>query len=127
VEAVMLWPLTLMIGGSLMSWAAVTLAGGSELNPELAIGMAGPLTSASATWVAVGRTHASSPAKVTGILIAGFFAKMVFFAALVGLVGALGLRPRPFVVCFAVYFIALHVVEAFYLRRLFAGAEPLAR
>jgi hypothetical protein len=64
---------------------------------------------------------------VTGILIAGFFAKMVFFAALVGLVGALGLRPRPFVVSFAVYFIALHVVEAFYLRRLFAGAEPLAR
>jgi hypothetical protein len=123
VEAVMVWPLTLMIGGSLMSWAGLTLAGGSEFNPELAIGMAAPLTSASATWLAVERTHASSPAKVTGILVAGFIAKMVFFAVLVGLVGALGLRPRPFVVSFAVYFIALHVVEAFYLRRLFAGAN----
>jgi hypothetical protein len=123
----MIGPLTLMIGGSLTSWAGVTLAGGSELNPEMAIGMAGPLTSASATWVAVERTHAASPARVTSVLIVGFIAKMLFFGALVGLVGALGLRPRPFVLSFAVYFIALHVLEAFYLRRLFAGAEPLAR
>jgi hypothetical protein len=127
VEAVRVQPLALMIGGSLMSWAAVTLAGGSGLNPELAIGMAGPLTSASATWVVVERTHAASPERVTGVLIAGFIAKMLFFGALVGLVAVLGLRPRPFVVSFAVYFIALHALEAFYLRRLFAGAEPLAR
>ena len=123
----MFGPLTLMIGGSLMSWAGVTLAGGSDLNPELAIGMAGPLASASATWVAVERTHAASPTRVTPVLIVGFIAKMLFFGTLVGLVGALGLRPRPFVLSFAVYFIALHVLEAFYLRRLFAGAEPLAR
>ena len=123
----MIGPLTVMIGGSVMSWAAVTLAAGAELNPELAIGMAGPLASASATWVAVERTHAASPARVTNVLIAGFIAKMAFFGALVLLVGALGLRPRPFVVSFAGYFIALHALEAFYLRRLFAGAEPLAR
>lgn len=123
----MFGPLRVMIGGSLLSWAGVSLAGGSDLNPELAIGMAGPLTSAAATWVAVQRTHAASPARVTGVLITGFIAKMLFFGALVGLVAALGLRPRPFVVSFAVYFIALHVLEAFYLRRLFAGAEPVAR
>ena len=123
----MFGPLPVMIGGSLVSWAAVTLARGSDLNPELAIGMGGPLASAAATWVVVERTHAASPARVTGVLIAGFIAKMLFFGALVGLVAALGLRPRPFVVSFAVYFIALHVLEAFYLRRLFGGAEPLAR
>ena len=123
----MIGPLTLMIGGSLVAWAAVTLAGGSGLNPELAIGMAGPLTSASATWLAVERTHAAAPLKVTGVLIAGLIAKMLFFGALVVMVAALGLRLRPFVVSFAVFFIALHVLEAFFLRRLFAGAEPVAR
>jgi hypothetical protein len=127
VEAVMTGPLPLMIGGSLAAWAAVTLAGGAGLNPELAIGMAGPLTAASATWVAVERTHAAAPVKVTGVLIAGFAAKMLFFGALVVMVGAFGLRLRPFVVSFAVFFIAMHVLEAFFLRRLFAGAEPLAR
>jgi len=121
------WPLTLMIGGSLISWAGVTLGGASEFNPEIAIGMAGPLTSASATWFFVERAHAASPQRVTNVLITGFVAKMLFFGALVGLVAALGLRPRPFVVSFAVYFIALHVLEAFYLRRLLAGAEPVAR
>lgn len=120
-------PLPVMIGGSLVSWGGITLAGGAEMNPELAIGMAGPLTSATATWVAVGRAQAIAPARVTGVLIAGFIAKMLFFAALVGVVAALGLRPRPFVVSFAAYFIALHVLEAFYLRRVFAGAESLAR
>lgn len=123
----MVGPLPVMIGGSLVSWGALTLAGAGELNPEMALGMAGPLTSATATWVGVERAHAASPAKVTSVLIAGLFAKMVFFGALVALVAALELRPRPFVVSFAVYFIALHVLEAFYLRRLFAGAEPLAR
>jgi hypothetical protein len=120
-------PLPLMIGGSLISWGGLTLAGVSEMNPEFALGMAGPLTSATATWWFVERAHAESPARVTSVLMAGFAAKMLFFGALVGLVAALGLRPRPFVVSFAVYFIALHALEAFYLRRLFAGAEPVAR
>jgi len=123
----MLGPLPLMIGGCLVSWGAFTLAGGSGANPEVAIGMAGPLTSASATWVFVERAHAASPQRVTSVLMAGFIAKMLFFGGLVGLVAALGLRPRPFVVSFAVYFIALHVLEAVYLRRLFAGAESVAR
>jgi hypothetical protein len=127
VEAVMPGPLPVMIGGSLISWGAVTLAGGSAWNPELAVGMAGPLVSAVGTWFAVERAHAASPAQVTSVLIAGFVAKMLFFGALVGLVAALGLRPQPFVVSFAVYFIALHALEAFYLRRLFSGAQSLAR
>lgn len=120
-------PLPVMIGGSLMSWGGLTLAGAADFNPELAIGMAGPLTSASATWWFVARAHAASPQRVTGVLMVGFIAKMLFFGALVGLVAVLGMRPRPFVVSFAVYFIALHALEAFYLRRLFAGAEPVAR
>lgn len=117
-------PLPVMIGGSVASWALVTLAGASGLNPELALGMAGPLLSAVLTWLAVERTQAVAPARVTGVLIAGFIAKMVFFGAYLGLVAALGLRLRVFVVSFAVYFIALHAIEAGYFRRLFAGAQP---
>ena len=120
-------PLPLMIGGCLLSWGVFTLAGGSEVNPEVAIGMAGPLVSACATWYFVERAHAASPQRVTSVLMAGFVAKMLFFGGLVGLVAVLGLRPRPFVVSFAVYFIALHVLEAVCLRRLFASAEPVAR
>jgi hypothetical protein len=110
-----------MIGGCLASWAALTLGGASSWNPELALGMAGPLASASVSWILVERTHASAPARVTGVLIAGLLAKMLFFGALVGVVALLGLRPRPFVVSFAVYFIALHVVEAARLHRLFSA------
>jgi hypothetical protein len=110
-----------MIGSCLASWAAATLGGASRWNPELALGMAGPLASATVSWVLVERTHASAPARVTNVLIAGFLAKMLFFGALVGAVALLGLRPRPFVVSFAVYFIALHVMEAAFLHRLFSA------
>jgi hypothetical protein len=119
-------PLAVMIGSSVASWAAVTAAGGASFNPELAFGMAGPLASASVTWRVVERTHAVAPQRVTSVLITGFAAKMLFFAVYVGVLGALWLRPRPFIVSFAVYFIALHIIEAGYLRRLFAdGAESL--
>ena len=119
-------PLAVMIGSSVASWAAITAAGGSSLNPELALGMAGPLASASVTWRVVERTHAAAPERLTNVLIAGFLAKLLFFGVYVGLLGALWLRPRPFVVSFAVYFIALHLLEAGYLRRLLAGnAEPV--
>ena len=112
-----------MIAACAASWGAVTLLGGAEWNPEHALGMAGPLASAVVTWRLVERTHAVAPRRVTSVLLGGFFVKMLFFAAYVGAMAALGLRLRVFIVSFAVYFIALHAVEAAYLRRLFAGAE----
>jgi hypothetical protein len=46
--------------------------------------------------------------------------KAVFFGAYVaGMLRLIGLRPVPFVVSFTSYFIALHVTEAVFLRRLF--------
>lgn len=110
-----------MIGSSVASWAAISAAGGASLNPELAFGMAGPLASASVTWRVVERTHAAAPERLTSVMIAGFLAKLLFFGLYVGLLGALWLRPRPFVVSFAVYFIALHVIEAGYLHRLLSA------
>jgi hypothetical protein len=86
--------------------------------------MAGPLASAVVTWLVVERTHAAAPERVTNVLIAGFAAKLLFFGVYVGLLAALEFRLRVFVVCFAVYFIALHAIEAEYLRRLMAGVRP---
>ena len=120
----MLRPLPVMIGASLASWALVTVAGGARWNPELGLGMAGPLLTAVVTWVLVQRAHAASPERVTTVLMGGFAAKMVFFGIYVGLLAALGFRLRVFVVSFAVYFIALHAIEAEFLRRLLAGAGP---
>ena len=112
-----------MIGASVASWVAVTAAGGSRWNPELALGMAGPLVSAVLTWLFVERVHAAAPERVTNVLIGGFAAKMLFFGVYVGLLAALGFNLRVFVVSFVVYFIALHAIEAEFLRRLMAGAE----
>jgi hypothetical protein len=112
-------PLPWMIAGSLLSWLAVSVAAWSSVNPELLLGMAGPLVSATVTWILVERTHAASPERVTNVLIVAFGVKLLFFAAYVSVIlGALGLRPKTFVVGLTAYYIALHVTEAFILRRL---------
>ena len=54
-------------------------------------------------------------------MVTGLVVKMVFFGAYVaGMLKGAGLRPVPFVVSFAGFFIALHVMEAVFLRRVFA-------
>lgn len=110
-----------MIGGSLVSWLLISAIRGSDWNPELALGMAAPLASAVLSWRLIERVHAVAPVRVTNVMIAGFIAKMLFFGLYFGLIAALGFRLRVFVVSFAVYFIALHALEAGYLRRLFAS------
>jgi hypothetical protein len=52
-------------------------------------------------------------------MIAALAVKMVFFGGYVAaMLRGLDLRPVPFVVSFAAYFIVLHVMEAMFLRRL---------
>ncbi len=111
-----------MIGGCLTSWLLVTVAGGSRWNPELALGMVAPLASAVLSWRLVERVHAVAPLRVTNVMIGGFIAKMLFFGVYLAMLAALEFRLRIFVVSFTVYFIALHAVEAGYLRRLFASS-----
>ena len=68
-----------------------------------------------------GRTGAI-PERLTAVMIAAFAGKMVFFGAYVAVdaAGAVA-APVPFVVSFTGYFIALYLIEALCLRRLFAG------
>jgi hypothetical protein len=116
-------PLLWMTGLCVVAWLVV-LAAAPEFSREALFGMLGPLVSALATWVAVARTAAAAPAKTTGVLVTGLAVKMVFFGVYVAaMLRGAGLRPAPFVVSFAGAFIALHAVEAGFLRRLFAEMQ----
>ena len=50
---------------------------------------------------------------------------MVFFGVyVVVMLRGVGVRPVPFVLSFAGFFIALHAMEALFLRQLFAETQP---
>jgi hypothetical protein len=112
-------PLAWMAGASLLSWLAVSALGGVGVNPEALLGMLGPLAAVSATWIAVRRAYRVAPERLMSVMIAGFALKMVFFGAYVAvMLRGMALRPVPFVVSFAAYFIALYAMEAVFMVRL---------
>ncbi len=113
--AVIVW----LVGAGIVSWLAVTATVRPTLNPELFWGMAAPLVSTVATWIAVARTHAAAPERLSGVLMTGFALKAVFFGVyVVVMLRVMALRPVPFVLSFTAYFIALYAMEALFLRRL---------
>jgi hypothetical protein len=107
-----------MVGVSAVSWLVLRVAWPAA-GPEAVLGMAGPLASAVASWVAYERVHRSAPARLTSVMVAALAVKMVFFGGyMVVVLRVLGMRQVPFIVSFAGYFIALHAMEALFLRRL---------
>jgi hypothetical protein len=73
-------------------------------------------------WMVMEQTYRRDPARLTAVMIAAFAGKLVFFGAYVAvMLGLLAVRPIPFVVSFTSYFIGLYLIEALYLRRLFAN------
>jgi hypothetical protein len=115
-------PLLWMAGLSTAAWLVVVVVA-PDLNPEALLGMLAPLVSALATWVVVARA-ATVPERVTGVMVTGLAVKMVFFGVYVaGMLMGAGLRPVPFVLSFTGAFIALHAMEAAFLRRLFAEMQ----
>ena len=126
-------PIWWMAGVAVGAWLVTTAVAGNRWHPELTLGLAGPLASAIATWVAIGRTYRVAPERLTGVMSVAFLAKMVFFAAyVIGSVRMLEARPVPFVSSFTAFFIALYAMEAWFLRRLLAtpaspAGEPRAR
>jgi hypothetical protein len=111
-----------MAAASVASGVAATRLFGVDADREIALGMAGPLVAAMATWVMVERTFTGShPERLTALMIQAFAAKMVFFGVyVVVMLTAVSVRRVAFVVSFTSYFIALHVTEALCMRRLFA-------
>jgi hypothetical protein len=120
-------PIVWMAGAGVLSWLAIATLVGDEANPEALFGMLAPVVAASATWVAVVRTHAAAPEKLTGVLMAGFALKMIFFGVYVGvMLGPMNVNARPFVASFTGFFIAMYAMEALFLKRLLtdAGRSP---
>lgn len=111
-----------MAVASVLSWLVVWLVFGRDIGVSTLAGMMAPLVVALGSWVAIERTYQRSPERVTALMIVAFAGKMVFFGAYVIVALRLpSVRAVPFVVSFTSYFIGLHLIEAVWLRRLFAG------
>jgi hypothetical protein len=91
---------------------------------EVWLGMFAPLLVVSVTWVLTERMHKTHPERLTSLMISAFAGKLVFFGAYVGwAVGMLGVEPVPFALSLTGYFIALHMIEALWLKRLFVSSN----
>jgi hypothetical protein len=111
-----------MVVAGLAAWLGATAMFGTQSHVATLLGMAGPLVVAVATWWLAEQTYRRDPAALTGLMIAGFVGKMVFFGAYVAVVIKGFSQPAvPFAVSFTGSFIALHLIEALALRRLFAS------
>jgi hypothetical protein len=109
-----------MAAASLVSAAAVIAASGGRASVEIACGMLAPLAAAAVSWVLTERTYTRRPEQLTALMMGAFAVKIVFFGAYVAvMLKAAGLRPVPFVASFTGYFIALYLMEALLMRRLF--------
>ena len=118
-------PAVWMIGGSLTACLAAMALGGDAVMPEAVFGMAAPLVSAVVSWQVIQHVHAISPARLTNVLLTGFFVKALVFGIYVALaLKVLDLRPVPFVAAFTSYYVALHFGEAALLKRLLARGRP---
>jgi len=120
-------PVQTMAGVAVGSWvvvAAIAAGLGRQAGGEILAGMIGPLLAASVSWALAERTYTLQPERLTSLMIAAFAGKIVFFGAYVTVaLKVLALRPVPFMLSFTGYFIAMYLMEALYLRRLFSTRE----
>jgi hypothetical protein len=110
-----------MVYAALVSWIAVAVL---VRDARLAtfFGMIAPLIVAVTSWLIAERAWRRDPPSVMPLLMTGFGAKMLFFGAYVAvMLKAVAVAPVPFIASFAGYFIALHLIEALSLKRLFAS------
>jgi hypothetical protein len=115
-----------MAGASLAVWMVVSALVDRATSVDVLFGMVGPLLVASGSWFLYERTYRRTPERLTSLMVAAFGGKIVFFGLYVAAgLQVLSLRPVPFIVSFAGYFIGLHVTEALCLRRLFFGARKV--
>ena len=114
--------LWLMIAGGILSATVASVATDGRATTEIWLGMLAPLVVAVITWKAIERVYRQQPERLTSLMMKAFAGKLVFFGAYVGLaIGVLRVQPVPFIVSFTTCFIALHLIEAFWMKRLFVS------
>jgi hypothetical protein len=113
-------PIGGMVAGVLAAWIAAVAVFGRAIGRDVAFGMAAPLAAVVVTWVLVVRAHRRGPAAVTSVMLQGFVGKMIFFGVYVVAVWTQARpEPVPFIASFTGSFLALYLVEAMLLGRLF--------
>jgi hypothetical protein len=111
-----------MAVGSVSAAVVADQASGGRLRAEIWLGMLAPLAVVIVTWTLVERVYKRQPQRLTSMMMKAFAGKLVFFGAYVGLViGVLRVQPIPFIVSFTTCFIALHLIEALCMKRLFVS------
>ena len=121
-------PVWWMVGVSGVSWLMAAALLDAQARIEVLYGMLGPLAMVIGSWVLMERAYRRSSQRLTAVMVAAFAGKLVFFGAYVAvMLRVLSLRPRPFVSSFTGYFITLYLIEALYLRRMFAGGPRATR
>jgi hypothetical protein len=114
-------PIAVMAAASFVTWAGVAAIVNKRTGIEIFFGMLGPLAATIGTWFLVARFYKERPEELTGLMIAAFLLKVIFFGGYVAvMLRVAGFRPVPFVLSFTGYFIGLYLMEALYLKRLFS-------
>jgi hypothetical protein len=115
-------PLWLITAGTVLSATVVSLATGGRAATEIWLGMLAPLVVVVVTWKLIERVYRQQPERLTALMMKAFAAKLIFFGVYVGLaIGVFRLQTVPFIVSFTTYFIALHLIEALSMKRLFVS------
>lgn len=115
-------PVWWMVGFSGLSWLVAAVLLDTQARVEVLYGMLGPLAMVIGSWILMERAYRRNSQRLTAVMVAAFAGKLVFFGAYVAvMLRVLSVRPRTFVASFTSYFIALYLIEALHLRRLFAG------
>jgi hypothetical protein len=113
-------PVVAMAAASVASVMVVGALIDPRARLDVLLGMLGPLLMAGGSWVLTERTYRARPQAVTGVMIAAFAFKVLFFGVYVALmIRVVALRPVPFIASFTGYLAGLYLMEALYLRRLF--------
>jgi hypothetical protein len=114
-------PIVGMVVAGVGSWAGTALILDRQTLIEVLFGMLGPLAAVCATWLIAEWAYRQHPEEMTSLMMAAFLLKMIFFAAYVAIMlRVAGFHPIPFIASFTSYFIALYLMEALYLKRLFS-------
>jgi hypothetical protein len=110
-----------MIAAGAACWVGLVLLIGEEGVVDASLGLAGPLVAAGVSWTLTERVYRRNPAGLTPLMVRVFYVKLLAFLAYVAVVlSLLSRRPVSFVLSFTTCFIALHMMEAVWLRRLFS-------
>jgi hypothetical protein len=114
-------PVVIMVVASVVTWAVAAAVLNPQTRIEVLFGMLGPLAAVSATWLIVEWGYRQRPGELTSLMMVAFLLKMIFFGGYVAIMlRVAGFHTVPFVASFTSYFIALYVMEALYMRRLFS-------